>query len=118
MQDIKNKGFNITAQEEQPIQNYVDFGRVKVGAKILDDAILNVGVLKKIDSIYANKENILTALANRDYPMLREISNFFYETSGIYSRLCTYLANLYRYDWMVTPYVNGGATNAKNFNRF
>lgn len=113
MQDIKSKGFNISAQEEQPVQNYVDFGRIKMGAKVLDDAILNIGVLKKVDSTYANKENVLTALANRDYAMLREISNFFYETSGIYSRLCTYLSTLYRYDWMVTPYVNGGATNAK-----
>ena len=33
-------------------------------------------------------------------------SNFFFKTSGIYSRLCKYMANLYRYDWMITPYIN------------
>lgn len=37
---------------------------------------------------------------------MREISNFFYKTSGIYSRLCRYMAYLYRYDWAVTPYIN------------
>lgn len=37
---------------------------------------------------------------------MREISNFFYKTSGIYSRLCRYAAYLYRYDWIVTPYIN------------
>lgn len=39
---------------------------------------------------------------------MREISNFFYKTSGIYSRLCRYMAFLYRYDWMITPYIHGG----------
>lgn len=38
---------------------------------------------------------------------MREISNFFYRSSGIYSRLCRYMAYLYRYDWFITPYING-----------
>ena len=29
---------------------------------------------------------------------MREISNFYFETSGIYSRLCKYMAYMYRYD--------------------
>lgn len=36
---------------------------------------------------------------------MREISNFFFKTSGIYSRLCKYMAYLYRYDWKLTPTV-------------
>ena len=39
---------------------------------------------------------------------MREISNFFYRTSGIYARLCRYMAYLYKYDWFITPYINGG----------
>ena len=39
---------------------------------------------------------------------MRNISNFFYKTSGIYARLCRYMAYLYRYDWFITPYINGG----------
>ena len=35
---------------------------------------------------------------------MRDISNFFYRTSGIYSRLCRYMAYLYKYDWFITPY--------------
>ena len=34
-----------------------------------------------------------------------EISNYFFKVSGIYSRLCRYMAYLYRYDWMVTPFL-------------
>ncbi len=36
---------------------------------------------------------------------MRDISNFFYRTSGIYSRLCRYMAYLYKYDWFITPYI-------------
>jgi len=36
---------------------------------------------------------------------MRDISNFFYKTSGIYGRLCRYMAYLYKYDWFITPYI-------------
>jgi hypothetical protein len=36
---------------------------------------------------------------------LREISNYFYKTNGIYQRLCNYVATMYRYDWYVVPEV-------------
>lgn len=36
---------------------------------------------------------------------MRQISDFFFKTSGIYSRLCKYMAYLYRYDWILTPYI-------------
>lgn len=39
---------------------------------------------------------------------MRAISNFYYKTSGIYNRLCRYMAYIYRYDWMITPVVNRG----------
>ena len=38
---------------------------------------------------------------------MREISLYFYRTSGIYSRLVRYMAFMYRYDSFLTPYVNG-----------
>ena len=31
------------------------------------------------------------------------MSNFFYNTNGIYSRMCNYFAFLYRYDWYIVP---------------
>ena len=112
IQEIKKKGFNIVRSEED-IQdvygqsyNTVDFSKIKVGVKTLDDAIFNLGELKKINPRLADKKEVLNAIHNGDIAMMREISNFFYKTSGIYSRLCKYMANLYRYDWMITPYVN------------
>ena len=40
-----------------------------------------------------------------DYQKMREISDYFYRSSGIYGRLCRYMAYLYKYDWFVTPYI-------------
>jgi len=35
---------------------------------------------------------------------MRDISNYFYRISGIYQRICRYMAYMYRYDWLITPY--------------
>ena len=84
----------------------IDFSKIKVGVKTLDDAIVDLGNYKKINPRYGDKNEVLRAINNCDYNTMRDISNFFYKTSGIYSRLCRYMAYLYRFDWMVTPYIN------------
>ena len=108
---IKSKGFKMpiasdTRETMGPSYEAMNFANIRVGAKVLDDAIVDLGDLKKINKNLASKENVLKAVTNCDYAQMREISNFFYNTSGIYSRLCRYMAYLYRYDWMVTPYLN------------
>ena len=86
--------------------NYQEFAKLRVGSKTLDDATLDLGSLKKVDRALTDKNQIITAINNRDYAFMKNVSNFFYETSGIYGRLVRYLAYLYRYDWVLTPYVN------------
>ena len=90
--------------------NIYDFARLRVGLQQLDDAILDLGSLKKADRTYGDKNMILRALAKKDYNTLREASNYFFEVSGIYERLCKYFAFLYRYDWYVVPYVEDDKT--------
>ncbi len=106
--EIKNKGFNMAPDRNEDVyaNPALDFSKIKIGLKTLDDAIVNVGDLKKIDSRLASKQDALRAMYNNDFESMREISNFFFKTSGIYSRLCRYMAYLYRYDWMITPYIN------------
>jgi len=114
---IKAKGFNIINgtmidttpyQEEQAPRNHtaIDFSKIKIGAKTLEDAVIDIGILKKINPRLANKENVLRAIYNYDLVQMREISEFFYKSSGIYSRILRYMAFMYRYDWYITPYVN------------
>ena len=83
----------------------LDFSKIRIGLQSLDDAILDLGSLKKTNRTYGDKNAVLRALATKDYPTLREMSNYFYEVSGVYERLCKYFAFLYRYDWYVVPYV-------------
>lgn len=88
-----------------PFEN-VDFSKIKVGAKTLEDASYTLGDLKRIDRNLGDKNSILRAIHDGDLSKMRDISNYFYKISGIYSRLCRYMAYLYKYDWMVTPYIN------------
>ena len=94
--------------EAEDIRIPTDFNKIRVGIKTLQDATINVGTYKKINSKVGNKEYVLRAINQNDLAAMRQISNFFYKTSGIYSRLCRYMAYLYRYDWIITPYINGG----------
>ena len=105
VKEIKSKGFSFVPEKtEIPNNATVDFNKTKVGVKTLEDAILNLGALKKVNPTYANKNTVLEAINKNDQKQMREISDFFFKTSGIYSRLCKYMAYLYRYDWILTPY--------------
>lgn len=86
----------------------IDFSKIRVGLKTLQDATINIGSYRRINSRCGNKDFVLTAINNGNIDAMREISNFFYKTSGIYNRMCRYMAYIYRYDWMITPVVNRG----------
>ena len=110
MAQIKKKGFNMIGTEDYQIpnqtNNYVptDFAKIRIGVKTVSDAILKLGDLRRINPLLANKEEVLRAIHFCDLERMREISNYFYKISGIYQRLCRYMAYMYRYDWLVTPY--------------
>ena len=111
MEEIKKKGFAMGPADRQEQVDYekpvVDFSKIKVGVKTLEDAIVdNIGTYHKVSPRLTDKCTILKAMHDRDYCLLREISDFFYRTSGIYNRLVRYMAYLYRYDWIMTPYIN------------
>ena len=97
--EIRNKGFNMGYYGVSVDQ----YGKIKVGVKQLADAVLNLGTLDKTNKVYTDKRMVMKALADRDIEALRAISNYFYNASGVYSSACNYYANLYRYDWYITP---------------
>ena len=112
--EIKAKGFNIITPRDidqtqstgyQNLPN-INFKKIKVGAKTLDDAVIKLGDFKKVNPRIADKQAVLQAIDTYNLKEMREISDFFYKTSGIYARILRYMAFMYRYDWMITPYVN------------
>lgn len=82
-----------------------DYSKMTVGLRRVDDALINLGTYRKVSPSFGNKTFVLNAIAQHDYKTLREISNYFFESSGIYYNLCNYLAKFYRYDWYVTTYM-------------
>lgn len=100
---IHSKGFKITneiIEEYQP----QDYAKLKIGLKYIEDAIIDLGTLRKVNPNYGNKNFILNAISKADLSTLRDISAQFYRISGLYQRFCRYMASLYRYDWMVSVY--------------
>lgn len=98
-QEIHDKGFNFGKKEV-----VTEYGTINVGGvKILDNATLNLDSLKKIHPNYTNKAYIEKVIADYNIAEMRNISEYYYRTSGIYRTACNYLATLYRYDWYVVP---------------
>ena len=89
------------------------YSAIKVGVKKLEDSILELGSLKKVEKSYSNKIEILKALGDNDIEKLRDISNYFYRTNGVYFRACNYFSTMYRYDWYITPEVYDQKINTK-----
>ena len=83
----------------------MEYGKIKINTKTLDDAVLNLGAIQGVTRGMINKAIIYRALMDNDVVRLREISNYFYKASGIYQRVCNYAATMYRYDWYVVPEV-------------
>ena len=93
----------------------LEYGKIKINTKTLDDAVLNLGSIQNVTRGMINKAVIYRALMDNDVIRLREISNYFYKTSGIYQKVCNYAATMYRYDWYVVPevYDENSKTNEK-----
>ena len=105
---IREQGFNTPIRATDTNDKYapIDFNKIRIGAQTLNDAIVSYGSLQKTNARLGSKANVLKAINDGDIEEMRSISNFFYKTSGIYARLCRYMAYLYKYDWFITPYID------------
>lgn len=111
MATIKNKSerdyrlVNSTNQQTTSL----NFNKIKVGKKTLaNDVALDLdNILGKMtpNRRPIKQEDVKKALRTNNIKELRRISNIFYNTSGIYGRLCRYMAYLFKYDWFITPMV-------------
>ena len=104
---------NIKEEIEKQPRDSLDFSKIKVGKKTLTDSTFDLNQFEKRDNSFS-KKNVLDAINNKDYKELRKISNFFFTASGIYGRMCKYLAYLYRYDWYIIPYIKDNNFEKKN----
>lgn len=103
--DRRQRDFRLVKSREERL----NFNKIRVGNSTLrDDVTLDLDMVKtgRFQSRrQITKEDVTKAIRAGNIPELRRISRIFYNTSGIYSRLCRYMAYLFRYDWFVTPMV-------------
>ena len=106
-EEIRQKGFRMADSRRSYYSGPVPLNNssIKIGKQTLQDAILDLGYLKKVNGKLGNKHLVLKALWEKDLDTLREISNYFYRTNGIYFRVVNSFATLFRYDWYVAPEV-------------
>ena len=111
---VKSQNFNIVTNQtdtEPKFTGYegpptIDFAKIRVGMKTVDDAIIKLGDLKKVNPQFADKQFVLRAIHTYDLKTMRDISDFYFRINGIYTRIIRYMAFMYRYDWFLTPLVN------------
>ena len=96
-----------------PDRQNIDFNKIKINMKTLEDATLTIGDYQKLNSSLSTKMKVLQAIQRGNFEEMYKISNYFFKISGIYSRLIRYIAYLYRYDWMVTPYYDKDDVDTK-----
>ena len=94
--EIREKGFNMMNN---------DYSKMKIGLRSLDDVTFSLGNYQKVNRQYGDKTYVLNAISRGEPNALQDISSFYYKTSGMYYRLCRYLAYLYRYDWYVSTFM-------------
>ena len=75
----------------------LDFAKIKIGRDTLNGEIVTTINYNQTNRVY-DKDAVERAINRQDIKEMRRISEYFFETSGIYSRLCRYMAYLYRYD--------------------
>ena len=98
------KDFRLIASNSDTARPSLDFNKLRIdGTMFRDDVTLNTSKFADIRQRRLKKHDVEKALEHRDIKKLRAVSNYYFIKSGIYSRLCRYMAYLYRYDWMITP---------------
>lgn len=113
IKDREQRDFRLVSiSDSQPakssISNIANFNKIKVGKTTLSNdvtALVESVSDKRSFSPRVDRKAVERAINDQNIPDLREISRYFFVKSGIYSRLCRYMAFLYRYDYFTIPLI-------------
>lgn len=84
---------------------FEEFANIKDHGNVMNSPVISIESVVKGNRTFGDKKRIIRAIETNDIKTLRSLSRYYFRTCGIYSRICRYVANFYRYDWYVTPYL-------------
>lgn len=105
VKDRNERDFRLIDGDRQKL----DFNKIKVGGKTLrNDVTMDVTKADHLQEVMfghkkITQDEVKKALAEHNVIALRRYSRVYFDISGIYSRLCRYMAYLFRYDIYLTP---------------
>lgn len=99
----KDRDFRLVSKDTSSDFNMIKVGKNKLANDVTKIMMPEIGVGGRAPKI--KRVDVVRALNDQDLKSLRTYSQIFFNTNGIYSRLCRYMAYLYRYDWFITPQV-------------
>lgn len=81
----------------------------------IDDAVLDLDSIKKNRNMVKryDRARILDIIQKGNPDEMEALSEYYYQTNGIYSRTCNYFAQMYRYDWYTVPETYGKVNTDK-----
>lgn len=105
VRDKDQRDFRLKNSAKSSVPANLNFNKIKVGRQTLkNDVTADLDYWYK-RSKRIDREKVEKSIKDHNLAELRSISNFYFDKSGIYSRLCRYMAFLFRYDWVVNPMI-------------
>jgi hypothetical protein len=104
--DKEQRDFRIFAGSNGSQATSLDFNKIRVGKNTLqNDVTINPYYYTDKDTRPIKKKDVERAIQYHELDKMRAISDFYFDKSGIYSRLCRYVAFLYKYDLFTVPII-------------
>lgn len=105
LKDKAQRDFRISTSVSNTPHSSLDFNKIRIGSKTYaNDVATNIDFsTSNATTFKVKRDRVERAIIENDVVELRKYSNLFFNKSGIYSRLCRYMAYLFKYDWIVTP---------------
>lgn len=103
MSTYNTQDFRLSSSNDESMASA--FNKIKVGRTNISGDIASIinGAMSGTNNRKIDRDKIEKAIQTNSTKDLRAISDYFFRTSGIYSRLCRYMAYLYKYDWIIVP---------------
>lgn len=105
---VTQHGTSVPNTPQTPRAELRDFGLLKVRSMKIKQSEAIVYKEKNVSNNFSRMENdrLIQIIQGTDVSQMRELSKYFAQTNGIYARAVRYLADIYKFDYMIYPNID------------